>query len=195
MNLVVVNVIIGLIILFSLIQCFYGYRIFKSIIKFMGFLVGAIVAGLIGMAISKEEMIAIFTGFIGGFVGAEVFLAFYFIGIFFTGAFLGSVLGTVLFAMEESSPEPAVLIILAVIAGVIALIYQKFMIIVSTGFSGAWVAVIGIAYFTTGAIEPENFARLLRSGGGHLYATLLCWLALGIMSVIVQYKTAPRAES
>lgn len=190
----VLNVIIGLSILLGALQCFLGYRIFKFILGLTGFLLGGALAGAIGYAISQEEAVALLAGIVGGFIGAALMVVLYFIGIFLIGALLGGVLGTVLFAVAGSNPEPAVLLILAVITGVVALIFQKFMIIVSTGFGGAFSVVTGIAYFTTGAIDPTNFESMFRSGGSYLYAILLCWLALGIVSVIVQYISAPAKE-
>jgi hypothetical protein len=185
----VLDVIIGLSILVGAVQCFFGYRIFKFILGLTGFLVGGALAGAIGYAISHEEVAALLAGLVGGFVGAALMVALYFVGVFLIGAFLGGVLGAVLFAAAGSNPEPAVLLILGVIAGVVALIFQKFLIIVSTAFGGSWYIVTGIAYFTTGAINATNFERLFRSRGSHLYAILLCWLALGIVGVIVQYKS------
>ncbi len=183
------NVIIGIGILVGALQCFFGYRIFKFILGLTGFLLGGVLAGSIGYTISQEESVALLSGLVGGFVGAALMIALYFIGIFLIGALLGGVLGAVLFAVAESNPEPSVLLILAVISGVIALIFQKFMIIVSTGFGGAWGVVVGIAHFTTGAIDPSNIERMFRSGGSQLYSILLCWLALGIIGIIVQYKS------
>lgn len=185
------NVIVGLSILIGAIQCFFGYRIFKFILGLTGFLVGGILAGTIGYAISQEESIALLAGLVGGVIGATLLVALYLVGVFLIGAILGGILGTVLFAVAESNPEPAVLLLLAVIAGTIALIFQKFMIIVSTGFGGAWSIVAGIACLTTEGIDPTNIERTFRSAGSHLYAILLCWLALGIVGVIVQYKSAP----
>ena len=190
----VLNVIIGLSILVGALQCFFGYRIFKLILGLTGFLLGGALAGAVGYAISQEEAVALLAGLVGGFIGAALMVVLYFIGIFLIGALLGGVLGAVLFVVAESNPEPAVLLILAVIAGVIALIFQKFMIIVSTGFGGAWSVVTGIAYFTTGSIDPTNLERMFRSGGSHLYTILLCWLALGIVGVIVQYRSVPTKE-
>ena len=190
----ILNVIIGLSILVGAVQCFLGYRIFKFILGLTGFLIGGALAGVIGYAISQQEVVALLAGLVGGFIGAALLIALYFIGVFLIGALLGGILGAVFFAVAGSSPEPAVLLILAVIAGVIALIFQKFMIIVSTGFGGAWSVVMGIAYFTTGAIDPTNLERMFRSGGTLLYAILLCWIALGIVGVIVQFKSAPKKE-
>ena len=190
----VLNVIMGLSILVGALQCFFGYRIFKFILGLIGFLLGGALAAAIGYGISQEEAVALLSGLVGGFIGAALMVLLYFVGVFLIGALLGGVLGAVLFAVAESTPAPAVVLILAVIAGVVALIFQKFMIIVSTGFSGAWNVVTGIAYFTTGAIDPTNIGGLFRSRGGHLYAIVLCWLALGIVGLIVQYRTAPTKE-
>ena len=190
----VLNVIIGSSVLVGAIQCFFGYRIFKFILGLTGFLVGGTLAGVVGFEVSKEEVVALLAGLLGGFIGAVLMATLYFIGIFLIGAFLGCIWGAVLFALAESNPDPPILLILSVIAGVIALIFQKLMIIVSTGFGGAWSVVAGIAYFTTGSIDPNNLERLFRSGGPHLYAMVLCWIALGIVGVIVQYKSPPPKE-
>ncbi len=185
------NVIIGLSILVGAVQCFFGYRIFKIILGLTGFLLGAALGGAIGYSIWPQEVAALAAGLVGGIIGAAVLVALYFFGVFLIGAFLGGVLGQVFFAVAESNPQPAVMLIVAVIVGVVALFFQKFMIIVSTGFGGAWIVVVGIAYFTTGAIDLTNLERMYRSGGSLTYAMLLCWIALGIIGVIVQYKSAP----
>ncbi len=185
------NGIIGLSMLFGVVQCFFGYRIFKIILGLMGFLIGGVLAAAMGFAFTGQEIIALLSGLVGGIIGAALMLVLYFVGIFLLGAFLGGVLGTVLFAVAESYPVPAVLLILAVVTGVIALIFQKFMIIVATGFGGAWSVVTGIAYFTTGAIDPTNFERMFSAGGSQIYIIVLCWIALGTVGVVVQYLFAP----
>jgi hypothetical protein len=190
----VLNMIIGLGIIVGAIQCFFGYRIFKFILGLTGFILGGAICAAIGYAIFQKEVIALLAGLVGGIIGAALIVVLYLIGIFLIGAFLGGVLGTALFAVAGHNPEPAVILILAVIVGVIALIFQKFMIIVSTGFWGAWSVVMGIAYFTTGAVDPTSIERFFRSGGGQLYAILLCWIVLGIVGVIVQFKSAPVKE-
>lgn len=191
----VLNVIIGLCILVGALQCFFGYRIFKFILGLTGFLLGGALSGVIGFSFSQEEAFALLAGLVGGFIGATLMVTLYYAGIFLIGGLFGGILGTVLYAVAESNPEPAVLLILAVLAGVSALIFQKFMIIVSTGFGGAWGVVIGMVYFITDAVDLSNLDQTFRSGGSLLYAILLCWLALGIVGVIVQYRSEPKKES
>ena len=162
----VLSVVIGLSIVVGAVECFFGYRIFKVILGLIGFLIGGGVAGAIGYAVSEQEIVALLAGLVGGAIGAALMVALFFIGVFLVGAFFGGVLGGVLYAVAGNSPEPAVLLILAIIAGVMAVIFQKFMIILSTGFGGAWNVVTGIAFFTTGAIDPTDPGRFFQSGGG-----------------------------
>ena len=186
------NVIIGLGVLVGAIQCFFGYRIFKIILGLIGFITGGALAGAIGYGISGEEGVAFLSAIVGGAIGAALLIALYFIGVFLIGAFLGGLMGVILFGVSNTSPEPAVLLILALIGGVIALIFQKFMIILSTSFGGSWSMVTGIAYFTIRGFDPTNLKYFLRSGGTQLYAIILCWLALGIFGLIVQYRFLPK---
>ena len=190
----VLNAIMALAIPIGLLQCFFGYRIFKFILALTGFLIGSAMAATIGYNASQQEVVALLAGLVGGFIGAALMVLLYFVGIFLLGAFVGAALGTMLFAMAETNPIPFVLFILAAIVGVLALVFQKFMIIIATAFGGAWNVVIGIAYFTTGAIDPTNIEASFSSGGTLTYIIVLCWLALGITGVIVQYKSAPPKE-
>lgn len=183
------NLIIGFSIITGVIQCFFGYRLFKIILALTGFLVGGALGASIGFAISQETAVALLAGIVGGFIGAALLVALYYVGVFLIGVFLGGILGMVLYAMVNSEPQPAVVLILAIIAGVVALIFQRVMIILSTGFGGSWSIVTGIAYFTTGSINPVNIESITRASGSLLFTIILCWLALGIIGVIVQFKT------
>jgi len=188
------------IVIFGVVQCFFGYRIFKFTLKFIGFLLGAVLAGSLGIAISQEGAIGFLAAIIGGFIGAALMVALHFVGIFLIGALFGGLIGALLSALAQSNPEPAVLLMLAVIGGIIALKFHKFMIIISTAFCGSWIAVTGLSifnrwlfYFTSGQIYniDGSLEELFRSWGSNLFAMVLSWLALGIAGVIVQYRSAP----
>lgn len=191
-------VIAGLSILIGALQCFFGYRIFKFILGFTGFLLGGALASFIGFNFSHEIVYTILVGLLGGFIGATLMVALYFVGVFLVGAIFGGILGSVLYVVFQSNPDPVVLLTIAVISGVIALIFQKFIIIVSTGFAGAGGVVAGITYFISEDIfilediNLNNVEQIFRSGDNQLYAILLCWLALGIVGIIVQYRSEPQ---
>jgi len=181
-------VFIGLGILVGALQCFFGYRLFKFILGLIGFLLGSALTVAIGSTYSIEVILVLLLGLMGGFIGAALMVALYYVGVFVIGSLLGGILGIVL------SPDPVVLLIFAVISGVMALIFQKFMIIVSTGFGGAWMVVTGIAYFFAETLYLSSLEQTLRSGGSISFTILLCWLALGLAGVIVQYRSSPKKE-
>jgi hypothetical protein len=178
-------------IVLGAIECFLGYRIFKIIVGITGFVVGASLGALLASADSQSQVIILLAGLLGGVVGAVLSVVFYFIGIFLIGAVLGAVLGYVLFSLASTSPRAVVLLILAVIAGIVAVVFQKLMIIVSTAFGGAWGVVSGVASFARLAIGPLDTQALSYLRPRTLYPLILCWLALGLIGVVVQYRSAP----
>jgi len=193
-NILDLIIILGILI-FGLIECFFGYRIFKLTVKIVGFLLGATLVGTYVYDIFQEIWQSLLAGLVGGIIGAFLMVAFYFVGIFLIGAFLGVVLGTVLSAGMQSNPELVFILILAVIMGFIALKFQKFMIIASTGFGGAWIVIKEITNLTIGEIRFISLEQLFRYQAGNLSVMILFWLALGIVGVFVQYKSVPTQQN
>jgi len=191
----VLNVILGLIILVGALQCFFGYRIFKFILGLTGFLIGGLLAGAIGGTFSQELVFVLMTAIAGGLIGAFLMVAMYFVGVFLIGAMFGGILGAVIYAIAEMNPDPVALLLLAVISGILSLIIQKFMIIISTGFGGAMVVVVGMALFITNTVSLSHPEQMMRTGESHMYAILLSWLALGLTGVFVQYRSASREKA
>ena len=183
----VLNVIVGCGIIVGAIQCFMGYRIFKIVLGLTGFILGGAGATVLGFAVFQNIAIAILAGLASGLLGAALVVALYFVGVFLTGAFLGGLVGTVLWAGAGITPQPVILLGFAVVAGALALAFRKLMLIVSTGFGGAWSVVTGIAYFTTRAPDFHDIARFFHSAASPIAVPLVCWLALGLAGVIVQY--------
>lgn len=190
----IISVVIGLGILLGALNCFFGYQLFKILLRIIGFVVGGTIAGFIGYSLFQDAVFAFLTGILGGFIGAALSVALYFIGVFISGAFFGGILGAFLYAITQSTPELAVILILATISGILAVIFEKLMIIVSTAFSGSFLVVIGTAYFTVEAFKLSNMEQLLISGSSLAYAMLLCWLTLGIFGVIFQYRPEAKLE-
>ena len=186
---------VGLGIILGAIQCFSGYRLFKVVLGLTGFIVGGALAAAGGYACSQTAIVAVFAGLVGGCLGAALLTALYFLGVFLSGALLGGMAGALLWAGTGGLPQPAVLLFPAVIAGVLALVFQRFMIIVATGFGGAWCMVLGVAYFTTGAFDPANIESFFPAAGRHSPVLLVCWLALGAAGALVQYSSAPKQQT
>ncbi len=181
-------------ILLGVIQCFFGYRVFKVILGILGFIAGGVGAGALGYALSESQVIGLVAGLLGGAIGAALLVALYYVGVFLIGAILGAGIASFLVnGAGASSTELLILVVVAVVSGIVALVLQKFMIIVSTGFLGAWSVVSGITYYAIGG-DLAALERMLRQGGTQLYMMLLGALALGIAGIIVQYRSAPDSE-
>jgi len=185
------GVSLGVGILVGLIQCFWGYRLFRLVLGIVGFLVGAALGWAIGLAFIGEQWGAILGAILGGAIGAGLLSALYFLGVFVMGAILGAILGATLLGVGGLDQIPVLLIVLGIVGGILAVIFQKAMIILSTAFSGAWSVVTGIAYFLGGGYAWVGLADELRRGGWQTIAILLAWIALGIVGSVVQFRTAP----
>ncbi len=179
----------GLTLVVGAIECFLGYRLFKVVIALTGFLIGGLISASLGYTMSNQELCSLLYGILGGLIGAALLYILYFAGIFLLGVILGIFVGVILYAAMGCDPQPAVLVILAVLGGVLALIFQKFMIIVSTAFGGSFLVVMGISIFAR-IINPADINLSFRSAGNLTYVILLCWVVLGIAGVIVQYRSS-----
>jgi len=191
LNKELIDIIIIVSIAIGALSCFFGYRIFKVMLGILGFALGAFIAALIANNILVEsQIVLLISAIVGGLIGAALMASLYFIGIFVLGAIIGGLIGTLISTALGGYLQIAAQLILAIIGGVMALIFQKFMIIIATSLSGSWSIVTGIYYFITGNLDiyrmfqqPKNLLNL----DIHFYIILLCWLILGIISIFVQY--------
>jgi hypothetical protein len=189
------DLLFGAGILIGVIQCFFGYRLFKFILGVIGFIIGAAMCGAIGYAISGNAIVTFIAALIGGVIGAFVMIPLYFVGVFLIGSFLGGILGAVILGVLSIKPHIGVLIITGVIGGILAVFIQKFMIILSTSFTGAWNIIAGIVYFITPNPTVSDLLHFFSAAGSYMFLALLCWVALGITGCIVQFKSLPVDET
>lgn len=131
----------------GLCSCFAGYRIFRFVLAFFGFVFGALfVSSAMG---SDQTLWMIGASLLGGVIGALVLYAAYFVGVALIGAGIGAGLAMVLWASVDREPGILPVIVLAVIGAVGALWVQRHVIIVATAFAGAQTAIVGAAELMT----------------------------------------------
>lgn len=182
----------GFAVIIGVLQCLFGYRIFKVVLGLTGFFAGFVLAFSI---LQDGGILALVAGLIGGMIGALLMSFFYRIGVFVVGAFLGSVFGIFGLAVTGAEDGLIFLIVLSLISGLISLYVQKFMIILSTSFVGSWIAVAGVAFLLMGAAHPLGLEHLFQSTGLTFYAVLVSWLTLGIAGMAYQFRsTAPEDD-
>jgi hypothetical protein len=128
----------------GVLACFWGYRIAKVILGIMGF-AGGFVGGWMAAAslAPGHDVIALVSALLGGAIGSVLCVWLYFLGIFLLGASAGVVVAGAAFAGMGHEAQPIFLLVSAVAFGLLALALQKFMIIVSSAFSGSYLIAAG----------------------------------------------------
>ena len=126
----------------GLVTCFAGYRLFRIVLGFFGFIVGIMIGT--SMVGSSSTWTMIMAAVVGGVVGAVLMVAAYFIGIGLIGAGL-SVLGLHVIWGQATGGEPntIVTVVVAVLGALVALSIVRYVAIFGTAIAGAWTFIIG----------------------------------------------------
>jgi hypothetical protein len=182
----------------GILTCFWGYRIIKVTLGIMGFFAGAFGGWAVGLSVAQGNSgIALIFAIVGGLIGAGLCLWLFFLGIFLLGASAGAVAAAAFCNAAGTQPQPMLFVVLALVFGVIALVLQKLMIILSTAFTGSYLITAGILQLFTGVrnAAPLWFERLPPGSAGILgYATLVLWLLLGLAGVSFQYRGSRKRD-
>ncbi len=174
----------------GLIECFFGYRIFRFLLGVIGFIIGAFIAGSLGYELSGgSELISIIAGIAGGFVGALVMYLLYVLGVFVVGAALGFMIASFVFGLMNENPVPWIMVLSASAGGILAVLFRKPMIILATSFGGSYAAVTGVSYLLSKNFNPFEPGFLNTLGEDQLYRMAIIWFALGVFGFVVQYMT------
>jgi hypothetical protein len=172
------------------LACFAGYRLFRIVLAIFGFILGAMLASsLMG---SSNTVGMVIVALVGGLIGAGILMFAYFVGIALVGAAVGALIAHFGWGFVGSGDPPVLAVIgLAVLGAIGAMFVQRHVIIVTTGFVGAWTIIVGIL-----ATVGDRGALAARSASNVwiLYPTTApgygwmpyAWLALGLTGTAVQ---------
>jgi hypothetical protein len=124
----------------GIVSCFFGYRLFRTVLAIFGFIFGGMLASSI-FGVSNTSMMVV-AWLLGGLAGAFILMVAYFVGVALMGAALGAAVAHIAFS---SGRDPSVIVvILFAVAGAISATYlQRYFIIVGTAFGGAWTMIVG----------------------------------------------------
>jgi len=123
------------------VACFFGYRMFRLVLAIAGFILGAAIASSVFGASDTGPMVIAAT--VGGLLGAGILVAAYFVGVALFGAGLGVLVVNLAFSASGREPHFLVIVFGAVAGAVISMYLQRYVIIISTGFGGAWTMIVG----------------------------------------------------
>ena len=147
-----VSIVVGLLALL------YGYRLVRLFIFLTGFAIGTVVLSLF-----TEVPVAI----LGGLLVGVICCALWVLGVFVLGAVVG-----VLLIAALGVDEQTVFIFGALLFGLLAVIIQKFMVIILTSWSGA------------NLIVPVAAGLI---GGGDMLTEFAVTVAVTIVGIVCQY--------
>jgi Domain of unknown function (DUF4203) len=177
----------------GVIACIAGYRLFRIVLAIYGFVLGAVIASSIVGPTNTIGMIGAALG--GGLAGALILVFAYFAGIALVGGALGALVSHALWTQFGGADPPAVLIVGAAVAGAIAAMFlQRYVIVVSTAFGGAWTIVVGLMSIIGGRSGDANVWILYPTMPSESRWTLLAWGALGVAGTAVQLAITSRKK-
>ena len=129
-------------VLAGALACFAGYRLFKLVMGVYGFIIGAAFAS--SMVAPSNTIGMLVAAIVGGLAGAVILVLAYFVGVALVGAALGwLVLHLVWTQVSVGDPPWVAVVVLAAIGAIGAMFLQRYVIIVSTAFGGAWTLIVG----------------------------------------------------
>ena len=181
----------------GLLACFAGYRLFRLVLGVYGFILGALLA--LSFLSPTTVLATAIAALVGGVIGAILLTLGYFVAVALLGAGLGALIAHGIWAQQGwGEPRTLLLVAFAIGGAILALVFQRFVIVVGTGFGGAWTAVMGAAaMFGDPAARQITDARNLWSV--HPFSLpptrpwiAAAWLILGIAGVIVQLRAGKK---
>jgi hypothetical protein len=174
----------------GVISCFFGYRLFRTVLAIFGFILGALAASsLFGVSDTGLMLIA---AVVGGLFGAFVLIAAYFVGVALVGAGLGAVIANLAFAGGGRDPSVYIVVLFSIAGAVGATYLQRYFIIVGTAFGGAWTMIVGAM-----ALVGDRTALKAATSGDVWVAyplnpapgqrwVLIVWILLSLIGAAVQ---------
>jgi hypothetical protein len=193
-------------IVLGLIQCFFGYRMFRLYLFLVGAVIGLVGTGVLVNLLDLEMIWNIVIVVAGIILGGIIFVVLYDLGVFCIGFLFGVGIGILLFPEMQTDIG---YFVLGILCGIGALLLKRPVIIVLTTLGGVLMTGQAVAYrlfsekliaaaeqtgqmLSTGsdlsAIE-DIYAQLLKNPDKEVLALLGGAVLLLIVGIIVQFKT------
>jgi hypothetical protein len=175
-------------VLAGALACFAGYRLFKLVLGIYGFIIGAAFAS--SMVAPSNTAGMLLAAIVGGLAGSVILVLAYFVGVALVGAALGwLVLHIVWTQVSVGDPPWIAVVVLAALGAVGAIFLQRYVIIVSTAFGGAWTLLVGgLALAADRGAARANDVWILypfAPAPGARWVPV-AWIVLGLIGTAVQ---------
>jgi hypothetical protein len=185
-----------LLIFGGIVSCFAGYRLFRAVLAIYGFIIGAMIASsMMGVTNTTGMIVA---AIVGGIAGSLILMFAYFVGIALVGAGLGALIIHVGWGwVRPGDPPASAVIALSVIGAIGAMLLQRYVIIVSTAFGGAWTIIVGAMAVSGGHAARAADVWILypmAPAPGARWVSIV-WVLLGLIGTAVQLGVTGRRKT
>jgi hypothetical protein len=174
-------------IAWGVLDCFFGYRIFKITLAVVGGLIGLaagqMLATTVGLGPGAETAALI----VGAVLGAGLAFLLYIAAVFVAGFGFGVTLGMLLLANYHHMVALLTGVVLGIIGGFLAVKAQRVLIILSTALLGSFRAILALSYFTSQIDwlfyfkQPAQMPALIDSNTW-MFPSILALAAVGVIA-------------
>lgn len=174
-------------IAWGILDCFFGYRVFKITLALVGGLLGAVAGQLAATALGFGPGGITASLIVGGLLGAGVAFLLYIAAVFVAGFGFGATLGILLLAHFNQMVALLSGCVLGVVGGFLAVKLQRVLIMLSTALLGSFRAMLALAYFTNQIDwlfyfrQPDQLPALI-DGHPWMFPAILALATVGVIS-------------
>lgn len=174
-------------ITWGILDCFFGYKVFKITLALFGALIGAGLAHALAQRFGASQTVDIVAVIAGGLLGAGLAFLLYIAAVFIAGFGFGATLGMLLLANYHHMVAMLTGVVMGVIGGFLAMKVQRVLIILSTSLLGSFRAVLALSYFTSQIDwlfyfrQPDQMPALI-DNNGWMFPSILALAAVGVVA-------------
>lgn len=174
-------------LVWGLLDCFFGYKIFKVTIALLGAVAGALLGQAAAAAAGFGGGAELAGVFIGALAGAGLAFLLYFAAVFAAGFGLGATLAILLLAHFDHMVALLVSLVTGLVGGFAAVKLQKTVIILATALLGSFRALLALTFFTSQIDwffyyrQPQQIPALI-DHNAWMFPAILVLAAVGAIS-------------
>lgn len=192
-------------IIWGLLDCFFGYRIFKITLAVVGGLIGLAAGHALATALGFGQGAETATLITSSLLGAGLAFLLYIAAVFVAGFGFGATLGMLLLANYHHMVSLLTGVVLGIVGGFLAVKVQRVLIILSTSLLGSFRTILALSYFTSQIDwlfyfkQPDQMPALIE-GNGWMFPSILALAAVGVIAQLElggaqePKKSKPRAD-
>lgn len=174
-------------ITWGVLDCFFGYKVFKVTLALLGALLGAGLGHALAVRFGASQTVDLVAVIAGGLAGAGLAFLAYIAAVFIAGFGFGATLGMLLLANYHHMVALLTGLVLGIVGGFLAVKLQRVLIILSTSLLGSFRAILALSYFTSQIDwlfyfrQPDQMPALI-DNNGWMFPSILALAAVGVIT-------------